>query len=69
MFTQTDLDNALAALNTNALRVRIGEREIIYRSQSELLQLIGTIKKYLDGVSSSASSTSLIKSTYKKGQS
>jgi hypothetical protein len=48
-FTTTDLANAKAALASGALRVQLGDRLVIYRSQKEILELIRVIQTELNG--------------------
>jgi hypothetical protein len=48
-FTTADLANAKAALASGALRVQLGDRLVIYRSQKEILELIRLIQSELNG--------------------
>ncbi len=51
VFTQTDLDNLKAALVSGATKVKVGDREVEYRKQSDLLAAIQMVQSYLEGVS------------------
>ena len=64
-FTESDLDNLKAALLTGALRVRIGEREVIYRSQAEILKAIKMISEYIEAQTDTTTS-SLVQSSFTK---
>lgn len=70
-YTQTDLDNLKEALLTGAEEVVIGDREIRYRGQQHLLQLIKMVQDSINGAISSTTGTTpnLIQATFKKGQS
>jgi hypothetical protein len=65
-FTQTDLDNAKAALVSGAMEVRVGDRIIKYRSQSDIINLIQAILQYLDGVNVT-DTPNVVSATYSKG--
>lgn len=65
-YTSDDLAALKAALVSGATRVRIGEREINYRSQKEIQDLIAQIQTELSPPSTS-SSPNLIKATFSKG--
>jgi hypothetical protein len=68
VFTQTDLDNLKAALVSGVLRVRIGDRDVQYRSQSDIMAAIKLVSQYLDGqATTSNTSPNLIKATFSKG--
>lgn len=67
VFTQTDLDNLKAALVSGALRVRIGDRDVIYRSQAELLTVIKMITEQLASNTSTVTAN-LIQAKYSKGK-
>jgi hypothetical protein len=47
-FTLEDLENLKKSLLTGATRVRIGDREVEYRSLSEIAQLIKEIEAQLN---------------------
>lgn len=65
-FTASDLDNLKAALLSGVLRVRIGDRDVQYRSLDELERTIKKVEAYLAG--SSAANTKNIKASYSKGE-
>ena len=65
-FTTEDLANLKAALVSGALIVRIGDREVRYRDQKELIQAIRMVQQELNGVPSDTSST--IQATFSKGK-
>lgn len=67
VFTETDLNNLKAALVSGALRVRIGDRDVIYRSQTEILKLIEMIQNYLQGASAQTCTANIVPVIYKKG--
>lgn len=67
VFTQADLDNAKAALVSNSLEVRIGDRIIKYRSQKQILELIQLILNQINGVESDDDNPAMIQSGYKRG--
>lgn len=58
-FTQTDLDNLLAAFASGALEVKIGDRSVRYNSVDDLLKQI----KFVSGVINSAAGVPEIKSS------
>jgi hypothetical protein len=62
-FTQADLDALKAAFASGALRVNLGDREIIYRSQAELAKAIEVVQNSLSAPSGSAA---LIPASYKR---
>ncbi len=65
VFTQTDLDNLKAALVSGATKVKIGDREVEYRSQKELLATIQMVQSYLDGTSTDVDDNpNVINATY-----
>lgn len=49
VFTQADLDNLKEALVTGAMEIEVQGRKIKYRSQDEILSLIGQIEDQLAG--------------------
>lgn len=65
-YTLADLAAVKDALASGALRVRIGDREVIYRSQKELNELARQIQAELSAPSTS-DSPNLIKATFSKG--
>lgn len=65
-YTSDDLAALKAALVTGATKVQIGDREISYRTKSELLDLIRIVQAELSAPSTS-SSPNLIKATFSKG--
>ena len=68
-YTQADLDALKEALVTGASEVQIGDRKIRYRSQVEILQAMKIVQTFLAAEPTTTASTSLIQSTYKKGES
>lgn len=66
VFTQTDLDNAKAALVSGATEVRVGDRIIKYRAQTDIINLIQVISQYLDGVNTQTT-PNVVSATYSKG--
>jgi hypothetical protein len=66
-FTQTDLDNAKAALASGALEVMIGDRRVKYRSQKELIELIEMITAQLDGTGSTSDNPTMIQPGFSRG--
>jgi hypothetical protein len=68
VYTQADLDVLKEALLTGASVVRIDGREVRYRTQAELLQLIKAVQEQVDAASSSQSS-SMVQATFTKGKS
>ena len=66
-FTSEDLANLKAAYASGALRVRIGDREVIYRSSKEILDAIRLVQQELNGVPSDTAST--IQAKFSKGNS
>lgn len=70
VFTQNDLDNLKAALVTGASRVKIGDREIEYKSNKDIMEAIKIVQNYLDGVSTSVDSNpNIIRPTFSRGES
>ena len=65
-YTLDDLAALKAALVSGAVKVRIGEREITYRSQKEIQEMIRVVQAELSP-SSTSSSPNLIKATFSKG--
>ncbi len=59
-FTQADLDAAKAALVSGALTVKIGDREVQYRTQKDLLALIDLISGQLNGSSTTDTNPTMI---------
>jgi hypothetical protein len=51
-WTQTDLDNLEKAIAQGALRVRYGDREVIYQSRDDMMKARNTIRKALGLVTS-----------------
>jgi hypothetical protein len=68
-FTQDDLDALKEALLTGASRVKVGDREIEYRSQADIRAAIAMVQAYLDGVSTATYSPNVVQSTYSKKRS
>lgn len=66
VFSQTDLDNAKAALVSGALQVRIGDRMVTYRSQDDILKLCQLIQNYLAGINSSSDNPSTIQAGFSR---
>ncbi len=64
-FTTQDLANLKAALVSGALIVRIGDREVRYRDQKDLIQAMRMVQQELNGVP--ADSGSRVQATYSKG--
>lgn len=64
-FTSSDLDNLKAALISGALKVKIGDREVTYRSQADIVAAIQMIQQVIDG--SSTDDTKNIKASFSKG--
>lgn len=64
-FTQADLDNLKEALVSGALRVRIGDREVMYRSQAELLKVIELVQNSLSAPSTD-DSPSIVQASFSK---
>lgn len=67
VFTQTDLDNLKAALVSGALRVQLGDRLVIYRSQAELINAIRLVESQLSGLNTTTT-PNVIQATYSKGR-
>lgn len=67
-YTQADLDSVKEALLTGATRVRIGDREIEYRSQKDLKALMAEISSYINGQPTSTTSPNNIGATFTKGE-
>jgi len=65
-FTAADLVALKAALISGALRVRIGDREVTYRSQAELIAAIQMIQQVIDGSGSADSQN--VKASFSKGE-
>ncbi len=65
-FTAADLVALKAALISGALKVRIGDREVTYRSQAELIAAIQMIQQVIDG--SSTADSQNIKASFSKGE-
>lgn len=65
-FTQADLDALKEAYLTGALRVRIGDREIVYRNQADLEKAMETVQAYLEEVSDD-DNPSTIRASFSKG--
>lgn len=66
-FTSEDLANLKAALVSGALIVRIGDREIRYRDQKDIIQAIRMVQQELDGVATDTVAT--VQATFSKGNS
>ena len=64
--TQTDLDSLNAALLSGAKYVRIGDRLIEYRLQSELIELINYVQSQLAAPAPLTTSPNLIQPTFSK---
>ena len=47
-YTQTDIDKLKAAIAQGALRVRYADREVYYRSLSEMRQTLGMMQAAVD---------------------
>jgi hypothetical protein len=67
VFTQADLDNLKAALVSGTLRVQLGDRLVIYRSQAELINAIKLVDGQLSGINTT-STANVIQSTFAKGR-
>jgi len=65
-FTSADLVALKAALLSGALRVRIGDREVTYRSQADIIAAIQMIQQVIDG--STAADSQNIKASFSKGE-
>jgi hypothetical protein len=65
-FTTADLANAKAALASGALRVQLGDRLVIYRSQKEILELIRVIQTELNGANVTATAA-VSQASFSKG--
>ena len=50
-FTEADLENLKQAYVTGATRVKVGDREVEYRSQKDLLEAIKIVEQSLNGIS------------------
>jgi hypothetical protein len=48
-FTQTEIDALKAAIAQGALRVRFGDREVMYRSLAEMLQTLSMMQAEVAG--------------------
>jgi hypothetical protein len=67
-FTDADLENIKAAFVSGASKVRIGDREIDYRPQKDLLAAIQFITAQLAGETSTSDNPSMIQATFSKGE-
>ena len=65
-FTNADLENLKAALISGALSVKIGDREVTYRSQKEIIAAIKMIQEAIDGTTSSDLQN--VKASFSKGK-
>lgn len=65
-FTNADLENLKAALISGALSVKIGDREVTYRSQKEIIAAIKMIQEAIDGTASSDLQN--VKASFSKGK-
>jgi len=69
-FTTDDLDRLKEAYLTGATKVKIGDREVEYRSQAQLLEAIKAVQSAIDGVSDDVDDNpSVIQSSFSKGES
>lgn len=67
-FTQADLDALKAAFVTGALRVKIADREVQYRSQSDLLAAIRMVEEAVSGASDDVDSNpNVIQAGFSRG--
>ena len=70
VFTSTDLANLKAALVSGAKSVKVGDREVTYRSQDELLAAIVMVQNYLNGVADDVDDNpNIIRPTFSRGES
>lgn len=68
-FTTADLDRLKAAFASGVTRVKIGDREVEYRSLSDLEKAIKAVEAELNGVSSDvADNPNVIQSTFSRGE-
>jgi hypothetical protein len=65
-FTTADLNNLKAALLSGATLVHIGDREVRYRSQKDILDAIKMIEDSLATQFTSDSSPNLVQASYKR---
>jgi hypothetical protein len=64
-FTTEDLANLRAAIASGSLIVRIGDREVRYRDQTDLIKAFKMVLQDLNGVS--ANTANNIQGTFSKG--
>lgn len=67
-FTSADLDALKEAYLTGAKKVKIGDREIEYRDQSEILEAIRNVTAALEGGSAKTAASSIVQAKYSKGE-
>ena len=65
-FQQSDLDALNAALVSGAKYVRIGDRLIEYRTQTELVALIAYVQSQIAAPAASTTSPDLIQASFSK---